>query len=235
MKTKYIEGLGTIHLTRRKKAKRIIAKFSPDRTIKVTVPYYSSYKKAIHFINENKHEIQNKLKKLSENQKIITDKNFQGTKNHLLKLIPEERKTFSCELTDNKIIIRYPGQNDVHNASVQETIRAGITKALRKEAKTYIPEKVKDLAQAHNFSYNRLFLKNVKTIWGSCSGKKNINLNIHLIRLPEHLIDFVILHELCHTVHPNHSRQFWELLQSFYQTDITKFRKELKKYNTQNF
>jgi hypothetical protein len=235
VKTKFIEDIGIIHFTRRKNAKRIIAKFYPDQTIRVTIPYYSSYKQAISFLHENKKEIKQKLEKASEKQKKISEGNFRGTKEHKLKLIPEDRKNPSAELTDSHIIIRYPFQTNVYNPSVQETIRSGITKALRKEARVCLPEKVKELAKEHSFSYNRIFLKNAKTIWGSCSNKKNINLNIHLMKLPDHLIDFVILHELCHTVHPNHSEKFWDLLQSFYQTDIRKLRQELKNYNTQSY
>ncbi|MFP4042368.1 MAG: M48 family metallopeptidase, partial [Bacteroidales bacterium] len=83
--------------------------------------------------------------------------------------------------------------------------------------------------------FNKLFIKNIKTQWGSCSYKNNINLNLHIMRLPEHLSDYVMCHELSHTVHKNHGPQFWELLSDIMEDDITKYRKELRNYSPQLF
>ena len=68
------------------------------------------------------------------------------------------------------------------------------------------------LAEKHGFEYNRVALRNQKTRWGSCSSKNNINLNINLVTLPQDLMDYVILHELTHTVVKNHSKDFWACL-----------------------
>ena len=62
------------------------------------------------------------------------------------------------------------------------------------------------------FRYNRVAIKNNSSNWGSCSTKRNINLNMNLVRLPEELMDYVIAHELCHLVYPNHSERFHALL-----------------------
>ncbi len=99
---------------------------------------------------------------------------------------------------------------------------------LRKQAKEYLPNRVKELASSHKFKYNSLRIKNVKTIWGSCSNKNNINLNLNLMKLKPELIDYVILHELCHTIEKNHSQKFWNLLEK-HLPDAKKLRKELKK------
>ena len=62
------------------------------------------------------------------------------------------------------------------------------------------------------FRYNRVAIKNNSSNWGSCSTLRNINLNMNLVRLPEELMDYVIAHELCHLVYPNHSSRFHALL-----------------------
>ena len=80
----------------------------------------------------------------------------------------------------------------------------------RASAKKHLIDRLNYLSHAHGFKYNRVFIKSQKTRWGSCSGKNNINLNINLIRLPDELIDYTILHELVHTRIKNHSRQFWD-------------------------
>jgi predicted metal-dependent hydrolase len=79
----------------------------------------------------------------------------------------------------------------------------------RAEAGRVLTDRVTELARAHGFTYNKVFVKRQKTLWGSCSGKNNINLNVNLLRLPEELRDYVILHELVHTRHKNHCPAFW--------------------------
>ncbi len=82
----------------------------------------------------------------------------------------------------------------------------------RAQAKRVLLKRLKQLAQTHNFTYNRAFVKNQKTRWGSCSAQNNINLNVNLVRLPEELRDYVIIHELVHTRHKNHGPAFWQEL-----------------------
>lgn len=82
----------------------------------------------------------------------------------------------------------------------------------RAHAKRVLLDRLEQLARVHNFSYNRAFVKNQKTRWGSCSARNNINLNVNLVRLPDELRDYVILHELVHTRHKNHSQAFWREL-----------------------
>ena len=85
-------------------------------------------------------------------------------------------------------------------------------RAWRKEAKEYLPKRVEELASKNKFDYKKVAVKNSKTRWGSCSFDNSINLSLHLMRLPDHLVDYVILHELVHTKIKNHSRDFWQLL-----------------------
>ncbi len=86
--------------------------------------------------------------------------------------------------------------------------------ALRKKAKSYLPERLAKIAQKYGYKYNKVALKLMKTRWGSCSFKNNINLNISLLTLEEDLIDYVLLHELVHTVEKNHAKTFWARLLS---------------------
>jgi hypothetical protein len=80
---------------------------------------------------------------------------------------------------------------------------------MKKEARAYLPHRLAQLADRYGYQYNRVTIRNQKTLWGSCSGKKNINLNLHLVTLPGHLIDYVLVHELVHTRHRNHGPSFW--------------------------
>ncbi len=99
----------------------------------------------------------------------------------------------------------------------------------KKEARTKLVKRLDELAREHEFTYNRVFIRSQKTRWGSCSGKRNINLNVKLIELPEDLIDYVILHELVHLKINNHGAEFWSELDK-YVGDAKTVDKELKKY-----
>lgn len=85
---------------------------------------------------------------------------------------------------------------------------------LRKQAKAFLPGRLAELAAQHGFSYNQVRIKHNVSNWGSCSVKKNINLNLNLMRLPAELQDYVMLHELCHLKYMNHGKEFHALLES---------------------
>ena len=84
----------------------------------------------------------------------------------------------------------------------------------RKVARKILCRRIGELAQLHNFVYNRISIRKQKTRWGSCSTKNNINLNANLLHLPPELVDYVLLHELVHTRVKNHSKDFWDELET---------------------
>ena len=84
----------------------------------------------------------------------------------------------------------------------------------RKIARKVLCRRIGELAQLHNFTYNRISIRKQKTRWGSCSSKDNINLNMNLLHLPSELMDYILLHELVHTRVKNHSNDFWDELET---------------------
>lgn len=100
----------------------------------------------------------------------------------------------------------------------------------RTSARKYLVNRLNHLAAKYGFKYNRVFIKNQKTRWGSCSGKNNINLNVNLVRLPDELIDYTIVHELVHTHIKNHGQRFWDQLDRLLG-DAKQLDKALNEYN----
>lgn len=111
------------------------------------------------------------------------------------------------------IIVTLPHKNDIAHPSVQAKIRPLVAKALRNEAKAYLPRRVEYIASTYGFSYEKLRFSHAKSRWGSCNSNGIISLNIALMKLPFELIDYVVVHELAHTRYLNHSPDFWELVQ----------------------
>ncbi len=83
---------------------------------------------------------------------------------------------------------------------------------LRRAAKADLPGRIARLSEATGLKYEKLAIRASRTKWGSCSGRNHISLSLFLMALPEHLRDYVIIHELCHTVHHNHSPRFHALV-----------------------
>ncbi len=97
-------------------------------------------------------------------------------------------------------------------------------------ARRKLIHRLEELAEWNGFDYNKVFIRNQRTRWGSCSTSNNINLNMKLVLLPDKLIDYVILHELLHTRIKNHSREFWGELDRLIGTRAKELAKQLKEY-----
>jgi predicted metal-dependent hydrolase len=102
---------------------------------------------------------------------------------------------------------------------------------LRQQAKDYLPGEMNRLALEYGFSYQMLKIRKSKTRWGSCSSKGTINLSFYLMLLPARLIEYVLLHELCHTVEMNHKAAFWTLLDHYTHGQSKQLHKELRQYH----
>ena len=219
------------------KARNISIRIKPFEGVLVTVPRFLSFKIANDFVESKMNWIQKNLHKIKSQEQLQT--NFKigsvfHTKFHsfFVDSTSEIKNTF---LKENKSIIIYiSDENEIQSIENQNYIRNVIEKILRMEAKFFLPKRVDELAIKHNFTYEKLAIKNTKTRWGSCSFKNNINLSLHLMRLRKELIDYVILHELVHTKVKNHSREFWTTLER-HCPNSKNLDRELKNYSLRIF
>jgi predicted metal-dependent hydrolase len=99
---------------------------------------------------------------------------------------------------------------------------------LKNFAKRYLPERAYQLAGKYGFIINKVSVRNQKTRWGSCSARGNLSFNYNLVQYRKEIIDYVIVHELCHRKEMNHSKKFWLLVEKLCP-DYKLLRKELKK------
>ena len=103
-------------------------------------------------------------------------------------------------------------------------------KLLMKKAREYLPYRLEYYAKLYGYSYNKCRLSHANTRWGSCSSNKTISLNIGLMKVPEVLRDYVILHELAHLNHMDHSKAFWEEV-GLHDKNYKNHEKKLKNFN----
>ena len=182
-------------------SKNIKISLKQDSTILVTMPIYCPYKTAREFLLSNFE----KIKGFKKEEKFLP-KDLK-TKFETLKII--ESDSLKVETKKNIVYFYYPNDVDFNSEIVQEKLKEAYLKALKIEAKNYLPDRLNYLAKKYGFSYGKVSLRNQKTRFGSCSYFNDISLNINLMRYDFDCIDYVIIHELCHTRVKNHSEKFW--------------------------
>ncbi|MGM0376780.1 MAG: M48 family metallopeptidase [Bacteroidota bacterium] len=231
----HVEGIGPVKLRCDRRCKRLSIRIKPFEGVVAMFPPGFSPKKALAFVEEKKGWIRQNMKKIeaSENNRTIFDEHTPfRTRSFELKVHREPREDIRLKLENGILSVFCPDHVNMANAPVQDAIRDGIERAMRIEAKTILPLKVRDFSAQYHFRPGKVFIKNLKSRWGSCSAVNNINLNLQLMRLPEHLIDYVVLHELCHTVEKNHGPRFWRLLNQVTKNKAGDLAAEMKNYRT---
>ncbi len=227
---KHIPDIGEVLIVKSRRARRLTLSIKPDNSIRATIPSFCSYRIAESFIRNKKRWLIEKLEEASDNIKIYYRNAERVTAAHSLNLKNHKKREVNVNVSEGVITVFYPDWLDVSNNKVQSAVKKGVNTALRIEAVGHLPQRLRFLAEEHGFKYGRLTLRDSRTRWGSCSASNNINLSIHLMKLPYRLVDYVILHELAHTVHKNHGRDFWNLLE-LVSGDAKGMAKEMKEYS----
>jgi predicted metal-dependent hydrolase len=133
-------------------------------------------------------------------------------------------------LRNDELTILCPPDTHFPDPATQAAIQQILRNIFRHEAKRLLPVRLAELATHHNFAYTSVRITSSRTRWGSCTQRRTINLSLYLMRLPWHLIDYVLLHELCHTREMNHGPRFWTQLNSVTANQAHALRHELRNY-----
>lgn len=140
------------------------------------------------------------------------------TNRFVVRFAPDDnlRITFAARRTNDELLISFRSEGDFANSANQRKIRHIIAHFLQIEARQTLPARLTALAQTHGFEFTQVHINSAQTRWGSCSAKRVINLSYNLMLLPDELIDFVLVHELCHTREMNHGVRFKQLMTSIF-------------------
>lgn len=226
MAIKQIEvlGIGTVKLYKRRDARSIRISLSRGNQIKVTLPSWVPYRAGLEYVKSKANWIN------QHKQPIVhLAPGAQVGKAHRLYYYPAITTKVTSRVTPTEIRIAHPANSDYTNDSVQSSAKQASLRALKQEARVLLPQRLDQLASQHGFSYQTVKIKNLRSRWGSCSQQKHISLSFFLMQLPWQLIDYVLLHELTHTKHLNHSQDFWQHLER-QLPNSKQLRKELRVY-----
>lgn len=216
---------GEIVVRRHSTASRIALRVAPDGRLRASVPRGVPTVAVKLLVKTSRGEIRQLLSHHHADNRYDSDRAIG--KSHAL-VISRGSTATKITMVGTKIIVNLAEGDDITSLDNQATIRQIVIKALRKEAKSYLPRRLRYLAEEHGFTYDAVKLTHASSRWGSCSSSGTISLNIGLMQLPFELIDYVLIHELSHTRQMNHSPEFWRQVGAIDPSYI-QHRRELKK------
>lgn len=222
------EDLGRITIMSGSKYKRYTLKVS-DGAVIATMPERGDEQRMLSFIAEKKNHLLGLLQKYPAEPILDETTDIQMATFRLCILRTDQQKS-KVTLRDGLLTIHCQSHISFEDEKVQSSLKEIVRNVCRHEAKRVLPVRLKKLAEQYGFSYTGVRITSSRTRWGSCTGGKSINLSLYLMQLPWHLIDYVLLHELCHTREMNHSDRFWALMDKVTDSRAKILRKELKEY-----
>lgn len=194
----------------KKKVKRYSLRISlKDDKVICTVPLKATNKDILGFIGHHQSWIEKQKKKTKELQALTIPEPpgtilFQG---ELYTILSIHNAGFKGIINkEDKIIM----------SSLQIENPEQKMKWYKEQAKGIIHEKATDYAKQFHFTFGKITIKMHKSKWGSCSSKGNLNFNVKIMRAPEYVLDYLIIHELVHTKHFHHGSEFWQEVQHCY-------------------
>jgi predicted metal-dependent hydrolase len=200
------QSLPVIEFVRVRRARRYILRIRPDGTLRVTVPRGGSRREAEQFVRKHQRWISR------ERDRVQVEHAPREWTHGSEILLRGEPVRIAVDTYDDGVTVRYGDRSiEVRDAS---NIRPAIEDDLRVLAKEEIVPRLHHLGGEHRVQPGAVSIRNQRSRWGSCARNGNIALNFRLVQMPPDVRDYVLLHELMHIRHQNHSRRFWRLVES---------------------
>ena len=201
----------TIRESRR--AKRLNLKLSSQGKLEVVIPIGFDRRQIPDIIKTHEHWIERTRTKLIDQPPLQSGESIPKTiqflattENWTIEYIPAN--VISIRISERPETVILWG-NTTNEALCRKALRSWLTT----RAESFFGPWLRSLSKDCNLPFNQMSVRGQKTRWGSCSSARNISLNYKLLFLPPQVARYVLIHELCHTVHMNHSKEFWQLVQ----------------------
>lgn len=203
---------GKITIRRSARSSQIRIRVAPDGTLRASLPLYAPTFLLKRLLKTSRDELRSILRQAQVHESYYDGQ--QVGKSHSLIVTRSSSSTVKVTRRAQRILIALPDTKNLSDPDVMRAVRDGVIAALRLEAKSYLPKRLSFLSEKLGLTYEKVRFSHASGRWGSCSSTGTISLNIALMKLPFELIDYVIIHELSHTKHMNHSPAFWHLVAS---------------------
>lgn len=209
-RTVKIGEIDDVKLVKRRGARTIRLSITNSGAVRIGLPYFMPYAAGVLFAKNNMAWI---IRQRAKHQRrpLMSGALIASRYRLLITSDPSLGTGIRTRVKEGIIEVKSPwAQTDQR---VQQKTVSACEKALKIEAERVLPRRLSELANQHGFKHSKVRIRKLTSRWGSCSSKGNIALSIFLVQLPAELIDYVILHELMHTRHLNHSSRYWQELE----------------------
>lgn len=219
--TANVEGLGEVRIKRARGVRSIRLRVDAHGTVQLTLPWWVAKSTGVTFLKNHQSWIEEQ-----QRQYYFTVRDGMSLYDGSTILITKtDSQRSSSKIQDGVVTLNIPNNSD----DAQAKLKQMLTKIIKGRAEEVLSRTLDELAEQNNFSYKSVKVRSLKARWGSCNEKKEITLNIYLVQLPVELIEYVLLHELTHTKHLHHGKEFWSDLIRVCPK-AKQLKKELKKY-----
>jgi predicted metal-dependent hydrolase len=210
------QGLPDYTIRESSRARHVSIKVSLNKAIEVIVPRGFDTKRVPELLQKRRAWLWKTVQRLEQQTTGLAPQHFEAKPSQIeVRSRDETWQVLYQTTTPHRLELTQPApltlvmRGDIDNtAACTDLLRQWLTRKARAEFAPWLRELSFDI----NLPFNRISIRGQKTRWASCSSQKNISLNYKLLFLPAELVHYVFVHELCHTIHMNHSRAFWSLV-----------------------
>lgn len=224
------QEFGEIKVRRFANTRTIRIKLHANGRLTASLPKRAALYHLRHLLDDSRASLRGQRTRLLDKQPVYTDKQAIGHSHKLAVKFAATQTTASARINKQTITVTLPSNWQNEPESAQDFLRIWVTKALKREARSYLPRRLAYLARELDFKYSKVRFGNAKGRWGSYSATGTISLNVALMQLPLELIDYVLIHELCHSVHAHHQTDFWQAVAAC-DPSYLQHRQQLKNYS----
>lgn len=207
------DEFGAVVCRRSAQARMVRIRVAEDGSVRASLPKRAPLYLVKELLDSSRQEIR-KLIAAQRAKRVIYSNGMGIGRSHRLQVSYNGIEKPTASIRDQFISIQLPAIYQLQPDLTQAYISGQVKRALRREAVAYLPRRLRYLADTYGFVYERERFGNQSGRWGSCSSSGTISLNVALMNLPLELIDYVLIHELSHTKHMNHSPEFWSVVEN---------------------
>lgn len=222
-----IPNIGDITLYKRRGNRSLRLSIGANGDVRVSLPYWLPYKAGEQFAMSKSDWIL--ANRSTATTTPLLHGHAIGKAHHIHFEASPVAASITTRIAANEIRVTFPASLTHADKAVQDAALKASIRALRKEAEALLPQRLQALAAQTGFAYKSVAIKQLKSRWGSCSSEQEIVLNLFLMQLPWHLIDYVLVHELTHTKVMRHGLPFWREMQRHLPT-AKQLRKQINTY-----
>lgn len=187
-------------------------------SVKISAPYYVSDRQIMKFVEEKSDWIKKHFAKHFHKRKTHRQPQFASGDKFLLQgqeydLVVRRKVSKRTQVVLKPLHIEIAIHEKLTEKEARETVKKALINFYKKIANLVVKERTEHFGKLYGFRYNNITIKTLKSRWGSCSREKNLNFNWRLIMTPTPVLDYVVVHEVCHLKQMNHSPRFWDLVE----------------------